>query len=140
MIHMRGASAKRTQADHSRRESLTSSSSQEPRAYGKPDAMSSSRSKEPGNLIKSCVFKHADPSNPVRSLLEGNKDHLLCQGRSKIVKQEHQVGSLNNCIDELQQQAYAQRLEVEDAHHGYVESRRERSRLQEELSMKEKAL
>ena len=46
LIHMRGASAKRTQADHSRRESLTSSSSQ-----------------EPGNLIKSCVFKHADPSN-----------------------------------------------------------------------------
>ena len=56
------------------------------------------------------------------------------------MKQEHQVGSLNNCIDELQQQAYAQRLELEDAHHGYVESRREQLRLQEELSMKEKAV
>ena len=120
MIHMRGASAKRTQADHSRRESLTSSSSQEPRANGKPDAMFSSGSKEPGNLIKSCVFKHADPSNLARSLLEGNKDHLLSQPRSEIMEQEHQVGSLNNCIDELQQQAYDQRLELEDAHHGYV--------------------
>ena len=54
------------------------------------------------------------------------------------MKQEHQMGSLNNLIDELQQQADAQRLELEDAHHGYVESRRERFRLQEELSMKEK--
>ena len=54
------------------------------------------------------------------------------------MKQEHQVGSLNNCIDELQQQAYAQRLELEDAHHGFFESRREQVRLQEELSVKEK--
>ena len=34
-----GASAQRTQADYSRRESMMSSSSQEPRASGKPDAM-----------------------------------------------------------------------------------------------------
>ena len=52
------------------------------------------------------------------------------------MKQEHQVGSLNNCIGELQQQAYAQRLELQDAHHGYVESRREQACLQEELSMR----
>ena len=56
------------------------------------------------------------------------------------MKQEHQVGSLSNCIDELQQQAHAQRLELEDAHNGYLESRREQFRLQEELSMKERAL
>ena len=48
--------------------------------------------------------------------------------------------SLNNCIDELQQQAHAQRLDLEDAHHGCIESRREQLRPQEELSMKEKAL
>ena len=52
--------------------------------------------------------------------------------------QEHQVESLHSCINELQQQAYAQRLELQDAHHGYIESRREQSRLQEESSMKEK--
>ena len=34
---------------------------------------------------------------------------------------------------------YAQRLELQDAQHGYVESRREQVRLQEELSLKEKA-
>ena len=56
------------------------------------------------------------------------------------MKQEHQVGSLNNCIGELQQQAYAQRLELQDAHHGYIDSRSEQVRLQEELYMKEKVL
>ena len=48
--------------------------------------------------------------------------------------------SLNNCVSELQQQAYAERLELEDTHHGYVESRREQVQLQEELIIKEKAL
>ena len=56
------------------------------------------------------------------------------------MKQEHQVGSLNKCIDELQQQACAQRLELENAHRGKIETRREQSRPQEELSMKEKVL
>ena len=30
---------------------------------------------------------------------------------------------LNSCINELQQQAYAQGLELQDAHHGYIESK-----------------
>ena len=95
----------------------------------------SSGSKEPGNHFKSSVFKHADPSNLGRSPLEGNKDHLLSQTRSDLMKQEHQAGSLNNCISELQQQTYAQRLELQDAQHGYVESRREQVRSQEELPL-----
>ena len=69
-----------------------SSSSQEPRAHGKPDAMFSSGSKEPGNQFKSSIFKNADPSNWGRSLFEGNKDHLLSQARSELMRQEHPVG------------------------------------------------
>ena len=103
-------------------------------------SMFSSGSKELGNLINSSVFKHADLSNLGRSLLDGNKDHLLNQLRSDLMKQEHQVGSHNNCASELQQQAYVQGLELQDAHHGYVESQREQVRLQEELSVKEKVL
>ena len=57
-----------------------------------------------------------------------------------LKNQEHQVGSLNNCIGELQRQVYAQRLELQEAHHGSIESRREQARLKEELSMKEKVL
>ena len=75
-----------------------------------------------------------------RSLLESDKDHLLSQARSDLAKQEIQVESLNNCISEFQQPAYAGRLELQDAQHRYVESRREQVRLQEELSMKEKVL
>ena len=97
-------------------------------------------SEEPGNQFKSSVFKHADPSNLVRSLLEGNEDHLLSQARSELMKQEHQVESLNNCISELQQQTYAQRLELQDAQHGCIESRREQVRPQEKLILKEKVL
>ena len=86
------------------------------------------------------IFRDADPANVAKSLPEGNRDHLLTQARSELMKQEHKVESLNNCISELQQQAYAQRLELEDSHHGYVETRREQVRLQEESVMKEKAL
>ena len=56
------------------------------------------------------------------------------------MKQGHKVESPNDCMNELQQQPYAQRLELHDAHHGFVESRREQVRLQEELSVKEKVL
>ena len=63
---------------------------------------------------------------------------LLSQARSELMRQELQVGSLNNCISELQQQASDQRLELQDAQHGYIESRREQVRLQEEISLKEK--
>ena len=96
-------------------------------------------SEEPGNQFKSSVFKDAYPSNLGRYLLEGNKDHLLTQARSEPMKQERAVESLNNCINELQQQTCAPRLELRDAQNGYVESRREQVRLQE-LSMKEEVL
>ena len=36
------------------------------------------------------------------------------------MKQENQVESLHNCIDELQQQACARKEELEDAHHGFL--------------------
>ena len=44
---------------------------------------------------------------------------IFKQARSELVRQEHQVGSLNSCIHEFQQQAYAQGLELRDAHHGH---------------------
>ena len=112
-------------------------SSRMPIATGKLVALFSFGNEEAGDQFKSSVFRIADPSNVGRSLLEGNKDHLLSQPKSELMRQEHQVGSLNNCISELQQHACAQRLDLEDAHHGYFESR-EQVRLQEELTVKEK--
>ena len=86
------------------------------------------------------MFRNASPSNLRGSLLEGNKDHLLNQARSDLAKQELHVESLNKCINELQQQTEEQRLALQDAQNGFVESRREQVRLQGELSMKEKVL
>ena len=59
-------------------------------------------SEEPGNKFKSSVIKNADPSNLKRSLLEGNKDHLLNQAKGlKLSRHEHQVGSLNTIRPEI---------------------------------------
>ena len=85
-------------------------------------------------------IRFPNPANVAKSLLDGNRDHWLAEARSTLTKQEYKVESLNTCISELQQQTCAQRLELEDAYFGYVESRREQDRLQEELIMKEKAL
>ena len=86
------------------------------------------------------MFRNANPSNLTVSLLEGNKDHLLNQARSDLAKQELHVESINKYIGELQRQTEEQRLALQDAQYGFVESRREQFRLQEELSMKEKVL
>ena len=73
--------------------------------------------------VRTRFFRNANPANVAKSLLDGNRDHLLTQARSELMKQEHKVESLSICINEPQQQAYAQRLDMENAHHGYVESR-----------------
>ena len=128
------------------------SSSRDLDVPGKPDAVFSchiessqntyserDQSNESGHRFNS-AFRFMDPANIGKSLLVGNKDHLLSQPRSELMMQEHQVGSLTKCINELQQQAYAQRLELQDAQHGYIISRRQQVLLQEELSLKEKVL
>ena len=135
VVKEREVSALFTQAD--RKESLRSHSSEGQKALGKPDALFSSAQ---GNLIRSSVFRNANPSNLKGSPLESNKDHLLNQARSDLEKQEIHVESLNKCIGELQRQTEDQRLALQDTQYGFVESGREQFRLQEELSMKEQVL
>ena len=78
-------------------------------------------------------FRSSYPANVSKYLfLMVNRDHMLAEARSELMKQECKVESLNTCINQHQQQTYAQRLELEDAHFGYAESRREQVRLQEE--------
>ena len=135
VMQEREVSTQYTQAD--RKESLRSHSSEGPKASGKPDALISS---EQGSFIRSSVFRNATPSNKRGSLLEGNKDHLVNQARSDLAKQELHVESLDKCIGELQRQTEEQILVLQDAQCGFVDSRREQVRLQEELSRKEKVL
>ena len=65
---------------------------------------------------------------------------MLNQARSDLAKQELHVESLSKCNGELQRQTEEQILALQDAQYGFVESRREQVRLQEELAMKEKVL
>ena len=143
----RGASAERSQVYHSERENLISKSSQDLRSAGKPVAVFSNQSKlnqdtfsDRQQFLETSPGYWEYPANVARSLLDGNRDHLLTEGRSELMKQEYKVESPDTCINEHQQQTYAQRLELEDARGGCVESRREQVRLQEELVVKEKAL
>ena len=64
---------------------------------------------------------------------------MLAEARSELMKQECKVDSLNTCICELQRQPHSQRLEFDDAHCGYEESRREQVRYWEALALREEA-
>ena len=68
---------------------------------------------QPADVLRGIesVFRDANPANFAKSLLERNRDHLLTQARSELMKQEHSVES--------------QRLDLENVHLGYIESRRE---------------
>ena len=97
----------------------------------------------PGNLMR--CFHVTMSSDLLTQHVLGNhflmETRIIClikQDLNELVRQEHQVGSLDNCIEELQHQAYAQWLELQESQHGNIESRREQSRLREESSMKEK--
>ena len=88
VVQEREVSAQLTQAE--RMEGLRSHSTEGQKVLGTPNALFSS---EQGNLIRSSVFRNANPSNLRESLLEGNKDHLLNQARSDLAKQEFHVKS-----------------------------------------------
>ena len=99
VVQEREVSAQLTEVE--RKEILRSHSSEGQKALGKPCALFSS---EQGNLIRSSVFRKANPSNLRESLPQGNKDHMLNQARSDLAKQELHVESVDKCIAELQQQ------------------------------------
>ena len=108
-LQERESSTERSQVYHSERENVMCSSSQDPISTGKLVALFSSQ-------------------NIAKYFLDGNKHHLLAEARSDLMKREYKVEILNTWIGELQQQTYAQRLELEDAHLGYAESQREQSK------------
>ena len=116
-----------------RRERLsaqTSHSSEDDRASGKPAALFSQERNEQRNQMWSSVLGNANLSNLSGTLL----------ARSDVAKRELHVESLNKCIGDLQTRTEAQNRAPQDVQYKFVESRREQTRLQEELLRKEKAL
>ena len=86
------------------------------------------------------LIRVSNLANVATSLFDGNRDHLLAEARSELMKQEYKVESLNTCTSELQQQTLSG-WNWRDAYFGCAESRREQVRVhEEELVMKEKAL
>ena len=116
-MQAREANAEQSQVYHSERENLMSSSSQVPTSTGKPVAMFSSQNKlnqetfsdgEDLPLRHQQVFgsnepffRFFNPENVAKSLLDGNRDHMLAEARSELMKQEYKVESLNTCTNEL---------------------------------------
>ena len=113
-----------------------SGSSQDPTSTGKPVAVFSSQNRlnqdtlsdgDEFSLRHQQVFlgvmnlssDSVTRQNVAKSRLDGNRDHLLAEARSEVMKQEYEVASPNTCISEFKIQTYAQQLELEDAHHGY---------------------
>ena len=63
-------------------------------------------------MINETFFRFSDPEEAARSVLEEQRDHLLAEAKSEILKQECKVDTLNTCIREFQRQAHPNRLEV----------------------------
>ena len=70
-------------------------------------------------------FRFSNPEEAAKSVLEEQRDHLLAEAKSEVLKQECKVDTLNTCIREFQRQARSNRLDMDDANYGYEESRRE---------------
>ena len=70
---------------------------------------------------------------PPQTLFPGEEE-IVRTDTLTLAKQELHVESLNECIGELQRQTEEQRLALQDAQYGFVESRREQVRLQERKS------
>ena len=58
-------------------------------------------------------FRFSDPEEAARLVLEEQRDHLLAEAKSEILKQECTVDTLNTCIREFQRQAHSHRLEMD---------------------------
>ena len=115
-VQEREASAERSQVYHSERESLMSSSSQDPKPVGtgKPVAVFSSQNRLNHETFfdtedfpsrhqqvfgsNESFFRFSNPAHVAKSHLGGNRDHLPTQARSELVKQEYKVESRNTLL------------------------------------------
>ena len=152
----REASAERPRFYHSFREKSASISSHFRESAGKPAALLSHRRKSSQETFsnRECVsaghqsvqgrgetfFRFSDPEEAARTVLEEQRNHLLAEAKSEILKQECKVDTLHTCNREFQRQALSNRLEMDSVNCWYEESQREQARLHEELAQREKAL
>ena len=152
----REASADRSRVYHSFRENSVFSSSHLRESAGKYVAVFSQKRKASQETRSSresissgrqsvrgeneTQFRLSDLEEAARLVLGEQRDHLLAEAKSEILKQESKVDSLNTSFREFQRQTHSNRLEMDYVIYWYEEARSEQARLQEELAQREKAL
>ena len=112
----------------------TSHSSEDHGASRKPAALFSPKRNEQRNRMWSSVFRNANLSNLSGTLLEGNKDHLLSQGKENFMS-IHSISASVIYKNEWRRKAGHYRTYKTNLLNLF-----EQTRLQEELLRKEKAL
>ena len=130
-LQEREASADRSQVYHSYRVNSVSSSSRFHASAGKPAAVFSHKRKssqeshsdrdgfplahravQGGNEALSRLSL-SESENDTRSILEEQRDHLLSEGRTEVLKQECRADFLDCSIRELQRQIHSSRMEID---------------------------
>ena len=134
-LQEREANAERSQAYHSERDNLMSSASHDSIGTGKLVALFSSKhwlNRETFSDREDFPSRHQQvfgsnepflrfsiPANSAKSLPDGNRDHLLAEARSELMKQEKKVESLSTCISELQRLPISDMKNLEESDFDY---------------------
>ena len=76
----------------------------------------------------------------IKTILEMQRDRLLSDAKSKILKYESQTGIAENYICELKNKVGSHDMEIRRANDGYVYLRSQRDLLHRELAERERAV
>ena len=129
-LQEREASASLLQVYHSQRESLFQGAQSILASTGKPVNWMSQKRKS-NQELDNCQF---------RIFLEREKEHLLAEAKSVILRNEYRADLAENNICELKRQIDSQAVEIGYTRTGYGKSRREQAPLHEELADRQRAL
>ena len=82
----------------------------------------------------------SESENAKRLALEEQRDHLLAEANSEVLKQECGADFLDCSIRELRRPIHSSRMEIDHTNLGCETSRRAQARLHEEVAQRERAL
>ena len=91
---------------------------------------------EPVQVESETSSRHSEADKDMRLVLEEQRNQLLSEAKSELLKQECRAERADAIICEHQREIQSDRMEIGNTHE---ESRRERAQLCEELSLQERA-
>ena len=83
-------------------------------------------------------YLDSESENNTRSILEEQRDQLLSEATSVVLKQECSAERADCAIRELQRLIQSNSMEIDLTNIGFETSRREQAKLHEELAKREK--